>query len=55
MHLLDIFNYIVTHAKGVSLSHAAYISSMDYGSTAVDWSKVVRSLYVEYYKEVIEP
>jgi hypothetical protein len=44
MHMEDAFNFILTYAEGATLSHSAYISSMDYGTTAVDWAKVVRNL-----------
>jgi transposase-like protein len=55
MHLEDVFNFVVTYAEGTSLSQSAFVSSMDYGSTAVHWAKVVRNLYVHYYKDVIKP
>jgi hypothetical protein len=48
MHVEDAFNFIVTYAEGATLSHSAHISSMDYGTTAVDWAnsrpQLIRSL-----------
>jgi transposase len=55
LHLEDAFNFILTYAEGASLSQSAFVSSMNYGSTALDWAKIVRNMYVHYYNDVIKP
>jgi hypothetical protein len=54
MHLEDVFNFVLSYAEGHSLKHSAFVSSMDYGSSAVEWAKIVRRMYVHYYFDVVE-
>jgi hypothetical protein len=42
-------------AEGATLCHSAYVFSMDYDTTAVDWAKVVCNLNAHYYNEMIKP
>lgn len=53
MYIPDILHFFFTHAEGMSLYQSSQMSGINYNRTGVEWGKVVRDLYKEYFNRHI--